>query len=83
MMGLTGVRPDATSRTAVILLGHGNLPPTEGKGKGVSRWQLHRGLKGEGERTLLRMGAPRIHQLCRVGQAPFRLGARVQSEGLR
>lgn len=60
MMGLTGVRPDATSRTAVILLGHGNLPPTEGKGEGVSRRQLHGGgggLKGEGEKTLVRMGA--------------------------
>lgn len=41
-----------------------------------------RGVKGEGTKTLVRMEAPRIHQLCRVGQAYFLLGALVQSEGL-
>lgn len=36
---LTRVCPDATSRTAVILLGHSNLPPAEKGRERIGRYQ--------------------------------------------
>lgn len=38
---LTRISPDATTCTAVILLGHSDLPPEEREGEGSGRYQLH------------------------------------------